>query len=117
MKNTDEALAKILNELADKLGVTVNHLFAIMIKQSYITGIECFIGIIPLSLMLWLFIKIFNKERGEDTITYFLEDNYGWVMIGFIVGSVSLIGITFCLIDGTNALLNPEYFALHQILK
>lgn len=115
MKNTDEALAKILDSLADKFGTTVNHLYAIMIKQAYIDGIECIAGILITSLIavilgVWCY-RVSKKEKRHF-------DDYIMLYVGstifFVIAFITLLVAGSTAID---ALCNPECYALHQIIK
>ncbi len=71
MNKTDEALAKILTSLADKFGTTVDHLYAIMIKQAFIDGIECILSIIILvPLAVFLCLKMY-----KDRVAYWKQED------------------------------------------
>lgn len=116
MENTDKELAKILHSLAEKFGTTVDHLYAILIKQAYIEAIEWMIGFAIYSILYSIFIYRFrkyyiHKKRGNCDVTEPI-----WFLL--IISSLSMI----CLIIGIiinvpTMLFNPEYYALKQIIK
>lgn len=126
MEKTDLALSKILNELADKFGTTVDHLYAIMIKQAYIDGIESILGAIICIVAILVALRLFKnhfesakKERPnyiENWNDYF-EEYVGITIVSCIVGLVLIILIPFACVNAINALANPEYYALHNLIS
>lgn len=110
---TDEIMKRI-DALAAKMGVTGSHLWGVLIRQARIEGIEwlCWAA-------LWISIAsagAYLAYRCHNSP----DDNWDDpVPIGFcILASAICFLIGLGCIGGTPALfLNPEYWALQQILK
>lgn len=123
MNKTDEALASILNSLASKFGTTVDHLYAIMIKQALIDGVESLVSIlilVPIAIFLCLKIHkdrlAYNKVNASSYNNYY-EDN---ILLTIITALVCISAISVFFFGGINAIdafSNPEYYALRQIIN
>lgn len=109
-----EDAVKLLRELADKLGTTTEYLWGVLVNQGPISGafaIITFLLLLCLSIAFTFFAKKVIESKSED----------GWMLL------LSVIAIAFILVTiiyGTNALrdgiygiLNPEYWALLQLLN
>lgn len=124
MKNTDEALAKILSSLADKFGTTVDHLYAIMIRQAYIDGVECLLGITLVTILtstMWVVMhkrhKAFDYDEYRSSYIDMLEDNVLLIVMTVVVTIAFLVTICVAGSQAIDCFYNPEYYALHQIIK
>ena len=116
MEQLGPELLKRLDTLAQSLGVTVEYLWEILVRQGTIEGYLMIAGtFIALAFALagvWSFrkgLKYFESDDGDQGIPY--------TVIGIVVG---LAGGVFTIVNGFSAasyFLNPEYFALRQILK
>lgn len=118
----DKNMAEFLEKLANKLGVTVEHLWRILIKQAYIDAIQSLIFIAfvysLLGLLYWCHKRFSKKNNDGDT----LYDEYEEpliipMVIIFIVGIILFIVSIFSISNVINGLFNPEYWALHEILN
>lgn len=121
MNKTDEALANILTKLADKLGTTVGHLYAIMIKQAFIDGIESiFIFTVCTIIFISLYIKFSNqitKEEAKNEDTWEIDRSEIWIVFKILI-IIAWVAISFfSLLTAIDCFFNPEYYALHQIIK
>ncbi len=119
----NDKLQNILADLAEKFGTTVDHLWTIMVRQAMISGIMDIINILFILGVTVVYSKflIWYLRNQKD-----LDDNefmYGFlcplVMILGGVGTIMLIGVglTANIYDLITAFGNPEYWALHQIIK
>lgn len=110
-----QEVLKRLDALAEKLGTTAVYLWAVLVKQAYLTGIGD--GIVALMLfgVSWFSIKCFNKTlvkaAEEDDDWYFAS-----VLLGIVIAVLILSGINYGL-DSFRELLNPGYYALHDVLQ
>lgn len=113
-----QELLKRLDAVAAKLGTTTEYLWKVLVKQGYVEGIAQLVSIPALLLLAYMGYRLSKKlyQMGEDD---------GWNGPGPVFGSAFLylgIGAAIFLAMG-NAyfgllqLLNPEYFALRQILQ
>jgi hypothetical protein len=107
---TDQELL-LLTQLATKLGTTVEFLWAVLLKQAFVSGIKSIIAIvlmwsITISLVVFLVKKKFENESPE-------------AILGAIFASIlGLVSILLLLLEGGSAitaLFNPEYWALNHI--
>lgn len=134
---------ELLEQLAIKLGVTVKYLWTALIKQQYVEGVTnivmAVIGVIAIIALLCYLprtTKFFTnkyKELGEDRIkngtgwdgSYSVssgtEDFYNLMSkVVPIVGFIAIFIIIMCTTNdikyGIQQLLNPDYFALKEVL-
>lgn len=122
MNKTDEALAKILTTLADKFGTTVDHLYAIMIKQALIDGIECILAIVIFAIAFTISAIRLNKIVKESNAN---KARQGWEWddspcLAFITVFLGVLFTVFLIFGGLNAInafFNPEYYALKEIIS
>lgn len=118
-----EKLDKLLLELANKLGTTVEYLWNILIKQAYINGIQCIVFFLLTSLLgfvLWRVHLIMSKPMKGESVWNRYDDNEYIVMamiISFFLWLMLFLASIFCLFDACTAILNPEYWALDKILQ
>lgn len=123
MNKTDEALSKILNSLADKFGTTVDHLYAIMIKQAFIDGIECLIAwAIMTTVAIIMGIKFYKGYTNYVKPEAYYADTYVEKNATFVIIALFLIvgGVVTFFVAGSTAIdcfFNPEYYALHHIIN
>lgn len=123
----------LLRELAEKLGVSIDHLWGVMVRQSYVNFFTQIILYVILVIYLFLVHKYvkhcvnriseiaeYNAKRDRlkeyDTLR---RDDFGYTTAIIVMSVTSLIftviGI-LCFPDVLGQLLNPEYYALKQLL-
>jgi hypothetical protein len=120
----NDATIKLIEQLAAKLGTTSEYLWSVLIRQAYISAITDLIYyavIIITGILLWKVHKYFSveREKWDDRNFYDHEDMLAvplmvctaltWVCVA-IAGIVS-VGTTI------SAFINPEYWAIKQILS
>ncbi len=109
-----EKMATVLQALADKLGVTVEHLWGVLVRQAHNALIEQ-IGWYIVALVALVVLIGFMRLSYEKT----KKDEGWWIgvivpafLVAFILaGVMSSIGATLALIN------NPEYYALQKVLR
>ncbi|MED0863757.1 hypothetical protein [Bacillus safensis] len=113
----DKAMAYI-DKLAAKLGVAAEHVYGVLVEQAVADGISnVIIGVAVITVLIVAlsagkkaFVKS-NVSVGWD----FLD----WSMLTVFVGLVMVIGFGFglsILTDGIKATINPEYYAIKELL-
>jgi hypothetical protein len=126
---TDQ-MFQALMALAQKLGTTAEYLFGVLVKQAVISGITN-----AAILVVWLFVfrKWFsivsaktkrppaskNDDYRGPRAEWDPEDTryvFAWVSIAIMSVATFIMCVTI-IPDVVTAILNPEYFALKQILK
>ena len=121
----NEQIQQALTELCTKLGTTVEHLWTVLIRQAYISGITNIVAItIWTTVCVWSFRFIQKKTtvpQKTETDQYPVADwhdegkGIAWIIWG-------LATILFLLTAGSwasdiiGSLFNAEYWALKQLL-
>ena len=106
-------LTPLLQELATKLNVTIDHLWQVLIYQAHIFTIEYFAWAILFIILLIITVK-YAKWIPEFDFTVLHALGIGiFIFLDFIIFMSLLINFG----DLLSALLNPEYYALKQILS
>lgn len=120
---------ELLKQLADKFGTTVEHLWGVLVKQAVISAtVECVMTIATVSAWVWLF-RFVRKKTAEPAGS---EPDSRWVregcaewteevaVIAWVFVAVALAFVVaqiyFAVDIGMTAALNPEYWALKQII-
>ena len=138
----DKAM-ELLGQLANSLGVAVEYLWVTLVKQQYVEGVTnlvmAAIGII-VTIALLCYIpkatrllanqhKALEEDRrkngtgynGSYSLSSYKEDFYGGAKIAVpIIGLVIIFIVILCTTNdikyGIQQLLNPDYFALKEVL-
>ena len=121
----NEQLQQALTELCAKLGTTVEHLWTVLIRQAYISGVVDLFAILIWTLFcVWSFrfaqkkTTVPEKTQGDQYLMADWEEEgkvIAWVVWGAIVGIFLLTaGCSASSIIGS--LFNPEYWALKQLI-
>jgi hypothetical protein len=116
---------EIFNRLADKFGTTVEHLWGVLVKQAVISAVtEIVMALAMVAAWVWLFRFVRGKttkpkETPEDRYPYAEWRGEG-ALIAWLVAAIALLLVTikvcYAATTGLTALLNPEYWALKQLL-
>lgn len=122
----EKSIAMVLEQLSNKLGTTVEHLWSVLVKQATVDAvinIVCIIIVAALGVLLYKLHKKFSKETKpqEESYTsteYERHESTAIIMgISTAVWAIIAIVMFFCLIPETiTALVNPEYTALKNVL-
>jgi len=110
-------LLKRLDALADKLGTTSAYLWHVLVKQAIATGVADVITSLILVLGIVFAFKFYHwaDEKAKDC-----HDDSGYIVlrIVLVIGAGVSVIESFCsLYSGILELVNPEYYALHEILQ
>lgn len=114
----DDKTLQALTALANKLGTTAEYLWGVLLKQAPITG-----GLSLLMMAAWVVVCVLlvryvrSKTRGErpewDDET---ARAFAWTGVGMVCAVAALV-VSIELGGAVTAIVNPEYWALRQILK
>lgn len=114
----NENTEKLIRELAEKLGTTAEHLWGVLIRQAPITAITDLLesGILAaVCIVGGKYLLRWHKKLQESGDT----DHPGFLMLylGYLCLLVITIICVLCNVSEiANAFLNPEYWALKQIV-
>ena len=112
-KEVIEVVTTALQPLADKLGTTAQYVWGLQVKQAYVDGFVALGGLmfgIVLCLLSFLLVKHLNKEEYIEIADF----------IFFLISCCFATGLGFILVNFStvlNCLVNPEYYALQQLIK
>jgi EamA domain-containing membrane protein RarD len=118
-----EDLNKQLAELANKLGVSVEHLWGVLIKQAYIDGLSSLattlvcvmLGVAATYAFYYLRRKFKNTPHQEWTPPFgLLLEPFGFVILGLVLLIIITIG-SDNLYWVVSDFYNPEFYALRHL--
>lgn len=108
-----EKVSVVLHQLADKIGVGIDHFYPVFVKQQYVEGIFFF----ALTLLFIVFvIGLFNFQKkrsffeGEKPNLRFFT-----TITGFVVSFGIVIALTSVGPEAFSKIFNPEYAAIKEI--
>ena len=122
----NETTDKLIRDLAEKLGTTADHLWGVLCRQATISGITNLFVIGVWAVMLVCAFKFVRRKTTappkteEDRYPHAEWDDEGKAIAWVILAAATIITT---LIVGCNleyiigSLLNPEYWALKQIVR
>lgn len=125
---TPEAINSIIGNLANRLGVTVEYLYPLLIRQAYIDGIRALMWIVLciaflVAIYKWIKYVFFTKNAEGDTLwekSYHSDTEIFHVITLIALGILSIIFIITIgsnLDRAINAFSNPEWYAIQQLFR
>ena len=114
----NEQTNQLIRELAEKMGTTTEHLWGVLITQA---PISASVDLTLICLMFFVSAGLFYHSAGlknKSSRSFSNEDAafickiFGYVML--LVGCLALLGCANTIIAG---FVNPEYWALKQIMQ
>lgn len=123
----DDKTMQALTALANKLGITAEYLWGVLLKQAPITGL---IDLLVMSAWIYAVVMWFRFVQRKTTTPSPTNENrfprpewgdqfgvgIAWASV-FVLGVIVALVIGNCLSITVSALENPEYWALKQIFK
>ena len=121
----EEKAFEYIDAIAANLGVAAEHVYGTLLKQAMVSGLRSVVYIIICLAVGYAILKVFKRiyadvKEGEDGI---FVDSYGVSLGGvfsLVFGGIALILMFFAIMvdisNATTALLNPEYWAIKEIL-
>jgi hypothetical protein len=122
----NEQILEYLSKLAEKLGTTSEYLWSVLLRQAPISGAIDLLIVIVIVTAVVLFIRFVRRKTVVPAATEENPDPYPewenelvvFVWLGIIVATtLALLIVVDLLGDGISGLVNPEYWALKQILN
>ena len=122
----NETTEKLIRDLAEKLGTTADHLWGVLCRQAPISGITNLLVMAAwTALIIWGFKLVSRKtkcppETETNKYPHAEWDGDGvaiaWAIWG--IGALITMLVVGCALQSiAGSLLNPEYWALKQIVK
>ena len=110
-----ENLTPLLEQLAEKFGTTVEHLWEVMITQASIfvsfSVVFFFITAIVITIMIFYSVWFHRIETYDSDVHEIL------LIVGWMISFVLIILCVIFLYDVITAIKNPEYWALERLMK
>ena len=118
--NADD-LGKILDELGQRLGPAGEHVYSVLVKQAVVSGIvQVTAAIVVLALMTAAIVvtyKFAQHDAHRERTGYSGQfDPTGYLLLGGFVTVACVIFASVFFLLGVQALLNPEYQAIRDLL-
>ena len=118
----NEQTAKLVEQLAQKLGTTTEYLWSVLLKQAPISAITDLIFVTFTIFVGFVIYKVhkhlLSEKDGGNSIYYDLEEAAVVPMIFVsIIWAIMFIACLFSIGNIVNGFLNPEYWALKEILS
>lgn len=114
----DKAM-EYIDKLAAKLGVAAEHVYGVLVKQAFASGVtDSIIGFIFLMIAVIagvIITKVTIKIYGERYCNWDCEWFFVVLAVGLLVILPGVFGI-YAITEGIKALINPEYYAIKEIL-
>ena len=115
----NEKTEQLVRELAEKLGTTIEHLWSVLVRHAVIQSIVGLVIIAGLIIVGTLWTRFLLKSTTSEDPRWPFDDeipailiwaitSLGWLVIVIVVLEKLPVEIT--------ALMNPEYWALKQLL-
>ena len=111
-KEVIEVVTTALQPLADKLGTTGQYVWGLQVKQAYVDGSIALVGLLFGLVMVGLVIFL-NWKYSDDE--YYDFDF--WCVVSIFPIIIGLGFIFYNIYTVFNAFINPEHYALHQLIK
>ena len=122
----DEKTLQALTGLANKLGITAEYLWGVLLRQAPLTGVINLMLIMAwvIGAVVWcrFIVRKTTCPRPTDDGLYRRADwtgeaaFFGWAS-AVVVALIAGMAVSSSLVTTVAALANPEYWALRQILK
>jgi hypothetical protein len=112
---TTDKITQYLEQMAAKLGVAAEHVYGVLVRQQLAEGIVFIVGglvyLVFFAFMVrWLYGKYIETKHdyGSDWDIAF--------MLFSAFGGLASVGAFLCVLLGTMQALNPEYYAIREIM-
>lgn len=108
---------QVLRELADKLGTTAEHLWAVLVRQAYYQGWYSLAEVVMFAM--FAVVAGYRSQRAYRWVHDEDGDEIGWLpVVTFGLAAAIMLGCMMCSIQqAITCFGNPEYYALHEILS
>ena len=116
----NEETTKLIQHLAEKLGTSAEHLWAVLCRQAPYSAVTDILTCAALAALTWWSFRFVQRKttETEDDIAAWCEEPalFAW-LLWIILAVIALIVCICSAQEIVSGLLNPEYWALKQIIK
>lgn len=121
----EEKAFEYIDAIAANLGVAAEHVYGALLKQAMVSGLRSVVYIIICLAVSYVIIKmlktVYSDVKAEEESLF--VDDFGISLAGVFAvtfGGIAIVIMFFAIMsdinNATTALLNPEYWALKEIL-
>ncbi len=114
----NEQTQKLISELADKLGTTAEHLWGVLVRQAPIDATASIVssGVFLLISLITIIVGLQLQKKTQEDFAYGFSSFF--CLAGGAIALAVTISVTVASLSDISAgFINPEYWALKQILK
>jgi uncharacterized protein YqhQ len=112
-----EKFSEVLATMAEKMGVTVELLWGVLVQQALVDGIVTLIQYVVVVVWVVMFCKI-TPRVAKDIKNYDKEDAWWWLIgVASVITVILSLAVFFSLPNTVASFVNPEYWALEYILN
>lgn len=111
-----DKIGEAITQIAHGLGVASEHVYGVLIRQQFVDGLVdvCISIIAPI---LYIIVMMYLLRLRKNIDSYWEDEVSAIVIIVGVGGFIATTVIFFNLFpDGLKHLINPEYYAMQQIL-
>lgn len=123
----ENQIVQVIDALSGKLGVAAEHLYPLMIRQSYISGIKAIVWVLISIVVMIAYAKLilYYFAPYKDNITRYRECSrndteilpFTLTLVGSYVACGAVAIFCVCINTAVNALSNPEWYAIKELLS
>lgn len=109
-----EKATEYIESLASSLGVAAEHVYGILVKQQYVTGIADAIFAVIFAIVVTICYKV-GKWLATSEMAY--RKDWEWLtFIPVLIGVFAIVFMCVSLYSAIGHLVNPEYYAIKEIM-
>jgi hypothetical protein len=105
-------VAKVVQQLADKLGVTAQYLWAVLVRGNRVEGAIAALFVAVAVAIIYVGYRLVQKANAPE-----VYDGFGYGMAGVTSLILGIIMFLLCSHEAIMGIFCPEYGALHDILS
>lgn len=121
----NEQTAKLIEQLAQKLGTTTEYLWSVLLKQAQIQAMVTLFQFLLIAIFGYVLLKIHKSLSVKKDYNGYNETGYSHyeekvgipMVVGVVIFAFLAICAFFCIEDVFNGFFNPEYWALSKVLS
>lgn len=112
----DDKTAVLIQSLAEKLGTTSEYLWGVLVKQAPISGMIDLVVLSAWAAVLLVVFRLIQREVGSVTEGYDMTWKGMKLTIWWVAFGIYLMCFFICISSVITSIVNPEYWALKEIL-
>jgi hypothetical protein len=110
----------VMNSLAESLSTTSEHVYSILVKQATVQGLILFVFLILNGILIIILLTSYRRfifKKIKESGRYDEDGFYAAFYIPTIIFCIVFVAQIFFVPDMIGQLVNPEYYAIKEILE